>query len=172
MIYSDGLNIIFMFGGIYAAGTFGFKFQEIIIFGIAINLAAGAGSASFAWFDEKFGPKITILVCLFFLVFFGSLLVLVQNYTLFWVLGILLGVFVGPTQSASRSLMARIAPKSMISEMFGLYAMSGKATAFLGPSLFAFFTSFFNSQRAGMASAIVLLVIGFFLLIQVNEPKY
>ncbi len=82
----------------------------------------------------------------------------------------MLGVFFGPAQAASRSLMARLAPTGMEAEMFGLYALSGKATAFLGPLLLAWATTAFDSQRAGMATVLIFLVTGFVLLIPLKEP--
>ncbi|MBA57764.1 MAG: MFS transporter [Gammaproteobacteria bacterium] len=172
MCYTDGLNTLFAFGGIYAAGTFGFNFQDLIIFGITINLTAGIGAIIFAWIDDWLGPKTVITIGLTGLVVFGSALLVVESQTLFWIFGIPLGVFVGPIQSASRSLMAHIAPASMRMEFFGLYALSGKATAFLAPALLAMATSAFDSQRAGMTTVILFLILGMILLIKVPPLNY
>ena len=171
MIYTDGLNTLFAFGGIYAAGSFGFSFTEIIQFGIAINLTAGIGAAAFAWIDDWIGPKKTILIAIVALVFLSSMLLITESKTLFWVFGLGLGIFVGPTQSASRSLMAHMAPESLRTEMFGLYALSGKATAFLGPAAVAFATDMFGNQRAGMSTIIVFFVIGALLMLRVSDPS-
>ncbi|HSR55477.1 MAG TPA: MFS transporter, partial [Alphaproteobacteria bacterium] len=64
MIYTDGLNTLFAFGGVYAAGTWGMEVEEVILFGIALNLTAGAGAAGFAWVDDWIGAKRTILIAL------------------------------------------------------------------------------------------------------------
>ena len=72
MIYIDGLNTLFAFGGIYAAGTFGMSLEEVILFGIVINLTAGIGAASFAWLDDHLGPRRTILIALGGLICFGG----------------------------------------------------------------------------------------------------
>ncbi|MBT6093699.1 MAG: MFS transporter, partial [Rhodospirillaceae bacterium] len=133
MIYTDGLNTLFAFGGIYAAGTFGMNFQELILFGIAMNVTAGLGAFGFAWADDKLGAKWTITVAVAALVVLGSAVLVIESKTLFWVFGVPLGLFVGPAQAASRSMMARLAPAQMRTEFFGLYALSGKATAFMGP---------------------------------------
>ena len=169
MIYTDGLNTLFAFGGIYAAGSFGFSFEDLILFGIGINVTAGLGAASFAWIDDWIGPKLTILISITALIFLSSALLLIDNVFLFWVFGLGLGIFVGPAQSASRSMMARLAPPEMRTKMFGLFALSGKATAFLGPALLAIMTDAFASQRAGMASILVFFVIGALLLLRVND---
>jgi UMF1 family MFS transporter len=171
MIYTDGINTLFAFGGIYAAGTFGMSFSELIMFGIAINLTAGIGAAIFAWIDDKIGPKRVILIALVALTILGGILLIIQDKTMFWIFGVPLGLFVGPAQSASRSLMAHIAPAELRTEMFGLYAFSGKATAFIGPALLALATDMFQSQRAGMATILVFFIVGGVLLLPVIDAR-
>lgn len=87
----------------------------------------------------------------------------------FWAFALGLGIFLGPAQAASRTLMARLAPPDRLAEMFGLFALSGKATAFLGPALLAWITYAFDSQRAGMAVIVVLLALGLAILATVRE---
>ncbi|MCZ6497046.1 MAG: MFS transporter, partial [Alphaproteobacteria bacterium] len=76
----------------------------------------------------------------------------------------------GPAQAASRSLMARMAPPDMRAEMFGLFAFSGKATAFLGPAILGWVTVATDSQRAGMATVLAFFVVGFVILWPLKEP--
>ncbi len=160
MIYTDGLNTLFAFGGIYAAGTFGMEFADLIVFGIGMNVTAGAGAAAFAWLDDRWGPLRVIYISLIALTILGTAILVVSDITWFWVIGLSLGVFVGPAQAASRSLMARIAPPSIRTEMFGLYALSGKATAFLGPMLVGALTAAAGSQRVGMSAVLIFFVVG------------
>lgn len=171
MLYTDGLNTLFAFGGIYAAGTFGFTFTELILFGIAINVTSGVGAFAFGWLDDKIGPKRTVIIALVGLCVLSVSLLLIDSKTLFWAFGLPLGIFVGPAQSASRSYMARLAPKELTTEMFGLYAFSGKATAFLGPAVLALATDLFTSQRAGMATILGFFVIGGLLLLKVPDVR-
>ncbi|MEE2745310.1 MAG: MFS transporter [Pseudomonadota bacterium] len=171
MLYSDGLTTLFAFGGIYAAGTFGFSFSEIILFGIAINVTAGVGAISFAWIDDLLGSKLTILVSLTALILLSTTLLIVETKLYFWLFGLSLGTFVGPVQSASRSLMAHMAPVGLRTEMFGLYAFSGKATSFLGPAALAYITDLFQNQRLGMATIILFLLMGALLLLLVENPN-
>ena len=167
MIYTDGLNTLFAFGGIYAAGTFNLTFEELIIFGITMNATAGLGAVAFSWLDDRIGPKVVILISVAGLSVLGTALLLVESQSLFWIFGLPLGLFVGPAQSASRSLMAHISPMNMRTEFFGLYALSGKATAFLGPTLLAWATVTFESQRAGMTTIIVFFLVGMALMMRV-----
>jgi MFS transporter, UMF1 family len=169
LLYIDGLNTLFAFGGIYAAGTFGMEIDEIILFGIALNLTAGLGAAGFAWIDDWIGPRRTVLIALSAIIAIGIPLLLIDSKTAFWALGLCIGIFMGPAQAASRSLMARLAPPDQMTEMFGLFALSGKATAFLGPAVLATVTTIFASQRAGMATTLVFITAGAMILMTVRE---
>jgi UMF1 family MFS transporter len=171
MIYTDGLNTLFMFGGIYAVGTFRMDLAEVIRFGIALNVSAGIGAILFAWVDDRIGAKPTLIIALVALIGIGMALLFVESKDWFWGLGMALGTFLGPAQAASRSLMARLAPPAKSAEMFGLYALSGKATAFIGPALLGWVTLFFDSQRAGMATILFFLIGGLLLLLPVKEPR-
>jgi UMF1 family MFS transporter len=170
MIYTDGLNTLFAFGGIYAAGTFGMDLSQVIYFGILLNVTAGLGALAFAWIDDWIGAKRTILIALLGLLACGAAAVIVTSTLGFWIAGGLLGIFVGPTQAASRSMMARMAPPEVRTEMFGLYALTGKITAYIGPFVLGTVTWWTGSQRLGVATILVFFVIGMILLLPVKEP--
>jgi UMF1 family MFS transporter len=171
MIYGDGLNTLFIFGGIYAAGALGFTIPEVALLGIGINATAGAGAIGLAWLDDRLGSKPMILISLAALIVLGSGLLFVHDKTIFWALALALGVFVGPAQSASRTFMARLCPPAAEAEMFGLYALTGKITAFIGPALYGIATHIYQNQRAGMASVIAFLICGFLLMLTVRSPR-
>ncbi len=168
-LYRDGLATLFAVGGLYAAGSFGMDFSQILMFGIGLNVTAGIGSFAFAVMDDKRGSKVTIVIGLLALIGFGVAIVLVQDKIWFVVITLALGVFVGPVQAASRTLLARISPPEHMSEMFGLYALTGKSIAFLGPFFFAVVTDLFDSQRAGVATIIMFWAVGLLLLRGVRE---
>lgn len=170
MLYTDGLNTLFAFGGVYAAGTFGMPLADVITFGIALNVTAGIGAAVSGWLDDALGPKTVILGAVAAIAAIGLALVLTTSVTMFWALGLLLGLFLGPAQAASRTFMARIAPPGDVNVCFGLYALSGKVTAFAGPAVLALVTSATDSQRAGMATILAFLAAGGLLLATVPRP--
>ena len=170
LFYSNGLNTLFSFGGIYAAGTFDMSFEEVLYFGIALNVTAGLGAAAFAWVDDLIGSKRTILIALCGLTSLGLMLVLVQSATWFFVLGCALGLFVGPAQAAGRSMMARLAPSDFETEAFGLYALSGKVTIFIGPLVLGLATWIFQSQRVGISTILLFFLAGIFVLAPLREP--
>ena len=171
LVYNDGLITVFAFGGIYAAGTFGFTFEEVLFFGIIVNIAAGTGAWCFGYLDDRLGGKLTIQITLVGFVIAAIIAVVPQEKIWFWIAGILVGLFAGPNQSASRSLMGRFVPQNKETEFYGFYAFSGKATAFLGPLLMGVITQAFGSQRAGMATVGLFFIIGGLLLRTVDEQK-
>lgn len=171
LFYNDGLVTIFAFGAIYASGTFNFSFSEIMLFGIVLNITAGIGSLVFGPIDDKIGGKKTILISLIGLIFGTILAISAQNKNMFWIAGILVGIFSGPNQASSRSLMARIVPKKYSNEFFGFYTFSGKFTSFLGPFLLGIITKTFDSQRAGIFIVLFFFITGLFCLLTVDVNK-
>ena len=171
MLYTDGLATIFTFGGVYAAGTFNMSPTEVLQFAIALNVTAGLGALGFAWIDDALGGRNTILLSLVGLGCSAFAILVVDGATAFWIWGMILGIFVGPLQSASRSHLARVAPPHLQTQMFGLFAFSGKATAFAGPLLVGWVTSMTDSQRWGMSTILLFLVIGFVLMLKVPATE-
>ncbi len=170
LFYTDGLNTLFAFGAIYAAGVFGMSLEQILIFGIALNVTAGLGAAGFGMVEDRIGSRTTVLIALVALICLGTGLLLATSQAQFWVLALLLGIFIGPAQAASRAMMARMAPPGESAVYFGLFALSGRVTGFLGPAVLAAITAASGSQRAGMATVVVFLAVGAAILWTVHPP--
>jgi UMF1 family MFS transporter len=164
MLYTDGLTTLFAFGAIYAAGQFGMDTKSVLLLGILLNVTGGIGAFAFAFIDDRIGPKRTVLIALAALCVLSTSILLVERVAIFWVLAMGLGVFVGPAQAASRSLMARMAPEAARNAQFGLFALSGRVTGFIGPAALGAVTAITHSQRAGMAVIVLLLGGGGLLL--------
>lgn len=194
MIYQDALVALFAFGGIYAAGVFGWGTIELGVFGILLTVTGTLGAWLGGRLDDAIGGKAVvlgaigclILACVGILslgpdrVFFfvpaapatpGDGLFASLPERVYLGLGLLIGLVAGPMQAASRSLMARLAPRGRIGEFFGLFALSGKVTSFLGPTLVALATTVFASQRAGLAVLIVFFLAGGLLLAGVRGGR-
>ncbi|MBT3886571.1 MAG: MFS transporter, partial [Rhodospirillaceae bacterium] len=171
LFYNDGLVTLFAVGGIYAKTTFGMTTAEVLQFGVAINVTAGMGAAAFAWIDDWIGSKRTILISLAGLIVVAAGVLSAETTLAFLIWGSALGIFVGPVQAASRSMMAHLAPQGLETEMFGLFAFSGKATAFIGPLVFAAVTALTASQRWGMATILVFFAAGGALLFTVTDAR-
>lgn len=183
-VFRDGLAGVFTFGGIIALGTFGFTAAEVIMFGVVANLVAGLATVAFGAVDDRIGPKKVIVGCLSAMIAAGIAIFVLHDAgkTAFWVLGLLLCVFVGPVQSASRTLLARTIPRGREGEIFGLYATTGRAVSFLAPAAFstaialgAGLTGAADDDRVqqwGVLGIVAVLLVGLLLVIPVNARSH
>ncbi len=182
MIYRDALNALYTFGGIYAAGVLGWSITQIGIFGILANITGAVGAWVGGKVDQRLGPKFVVSTCILLLT--AASLIVISTTTsqvlfisippsgfvsslpdlTFYVAGGLIGAAGGSMQAASRTLLVDQVPREKVTEAFGLYALSGKATSFIGPLAIAWATGFFDSQRLGVMPIVVLFVIGLALL--------
>ncbi|MGX1102852.1 UMF1 family MFS transporter [Bradyrhizobium elkanii] len=191
MIYTDGLVSLFAFGGMYAAGTFGWDTIRIGTFGIILAVAGTFGGWIGGKLDDAFGPKRVITGSLVILLFAIVVILTVNKDSVLFiqvappvpggplfagaaerayiVLGCLIGATGAPLQAASRSLLIRLAPKDRIAQYFGLFALTGKVTSFIGPLLIGAITAATASQKAGMAVLVAFFVAGLALLAKVRE---
>jgi UMF1 family MFS transporter len=171
-LFRDGLVGVFTFGGILAQGTFGFSSGQVIIFAIAANVVAGISTFLSGRFDDRFGAKPVIVTSLVGLVVAGFAVFFLHDAgaTAFWVGGLVLCLFVGPAQSASRTFLARLTPAGREGEVFGLYATTGRAVSFLAPLLFATFVAIGGAQYWGILGIVIVLLAGLLLLIPVRSP--
>ena len=195
MFYNDGILALIGFSGIYAAGLFGWGTTELGIFGILINVFAIAGSFIGGSLDDRLGSKPTIVVSVLGLAFASIGVLSISDgevlfglpaampveggasfaspaEMVFMVFAFIMGFFFGPAQAASRTLIARMAPPKKAGEFFGLFALSGKATAFVAPLLIGIVTSATGQQRPAMIVIFVLLMIGAALMSFVREPDH
>ncbi|MCF7852816.1 MAG: MFS transporter [Simkaniaceae bacterium] len=165
LIYTDAINTLLSLGGVFAAVLFDMRFEELLLFGISMNVSAGLGAFLLAKVDDKIGSAKMIFLSLICLIVLGFTIVCMFDKWIFWMIALSLGLFIGPVQSASRSFMAHLAPKEMMSQMFGLYALSGKVTSFIAPFFVATLTRITHSERLGMSVVFVLMLIGLFMMI-------
>ena len=169
-IFRDGLAGVFTFGAILAVTVYDLAAGDVLIFGVAANIVAALGAVAAGYLDDKLGPKTVIIGSLVSMLMTMTVLLFVDGTTMFWVFGLLMCLFVGPAQSASRSFLARLVPPESDGQMFGLYATTGRAVSFLAPSLFAVFTAVFAADRAGIAGIALVLLVGLLLLLPVRTP--
>lgn len=191
MIYMDGLVSLFSFGGIYAASTFGWHTIQIGTFGLILAIAGAFGAWLGGKLDDMIGPKRVILASLIVLqVALVAILLIDRDRILFvsvappvpggplfgaaaerayLLIGVVLGLVAGPLQAASRTLLIRLAPPDRVTQHFGLFALTGKVTSFLGPLLVASTTEAVASQKAGMVVLFAFFLVGLTLLVRVRR---
>ena len=172
-VYRDGLAGVFTFGAVIAAGTFGFSTSDVIYFGIAANVVAGIATIASGRLDDRFGPKAVVITSLIGLLVAGTAVFVghAGGRTVFWVFGLTLTIFVGPAQSASRTLLSRVIPPGRESEIFGLYATTGRAASFLAQVGFSTFIIIGGAQYWGIIGIMLVLALGLALLIPVHTAR-
>lgn len=192
MLYIDGLTAIFAFGGIYGASVFGWQALELGIFGIVLTLTGVLGAVAGGVLDDRIGARNVIMAALLVLLV-GTLGILSIDKThvlfglevapkaagsapfssagerVFLVFAMVIGIVAAPVQAASRSLLARLAPPEKVTQFFGLFAFSGKVTAFFAPFLIASVTAATGSERAGMSAIMFFLIAGMVLMLKVHD---
>lgn len=171
MIYNDGLVTIFALGPIFVQEVFDFTLNEVLIWGLAVNVTAGLGAFAMGFLDDRLGGKKTLYVTLLGLVVGGVWAVTTTSSTSVYLAGLWIGIFVGPNQAASRSLLGRFVPAAKETEFYGFFAFSGKAIAFLGPFLYGEVTRLTGNPRIGMGTIIAFFIIGGALLALVDEAR-
>ena len=164
MAYNDGLITLFAFGGIYATKVFSFSQFEIILFAIGLNISAGMGAIIGGSLDDNIGPIKTIKLALIGLFLCGLVAIITPYKIIFWLVGVGLGLFVGPVQSASRTYLSLTVSDKHKGGLFGLYMVSGKLTSFIGPFLYGWLVMMSGNERYGMAVVLLLIALGFVLL--------
>jgi UMF1 family MFS transporter len=185
MFYRDALNGFYVFGGIYAAGVLGWSIVDIGIFGIVAATIGALGAWLGGFADVRFGPKPVAVMCILFLIA-GSIMGVSASREsifffvpvgaesslpdlLFYAVGAIIGAAGGALQAVSRTLVVRLADEGRMASSFGLYALIGKATAFLAPAAIALVTGLSESQRIGISPVVALFVVGLVLLLFVKD---
>ncbi|SEL63273.1 MFS transporter [Rhodococcus maanshanensis] len=170
-LFRDGLAGVFTFGAVLAVNVYGIAASDVLLFGVAANVVSGVAALAAGRFDDTLGPKTVIVASLAAMLVAGTILLVVSGPVAFWVFGLLLCVFVGPAQSASRTFLVRITPNGREGQMFGLYATTGRAVSFLAPTLFGLFAWAFASDRAGIVGLLVVLGLGLAAVLPVRAPE-
>ncbi|GBD49219.1 MFS transporter [Methylopila sp. Yamaguchi] len=194
MLYVDGLTALFAFGGIYGAGALGWGPIETGVFGVLVIVSGIFGSLVGGWLDDRVGPERVVAWSLGLLTAAAVAIASIDRARILFVvpvtppvpddalfssaperlfigLALVLGAASGPLQASSRSLLVRLAPKEKLTQAFGLFALSGKVTSFLGPFAVAGVTALTDSQRVGVSVLIAFFLGGAALLGAVRVPE-
>lgn len=181
-VFRDGLAGVFTFGAIVARSAFGFSAGDVMIFAIASNIVAGLATIGFGAIDDWIGPKKVIIVSLVCMVASGLGVFFLHDHGagIFWGLGLVLCIFVGPVQSASRSFLGRMIPEGREGEVYGLYATTGRAVSFIAPAMYGIFLGIGRSVQSdpnadytywGILGVTLVLVAGLLLTIPVKAEE-
>lgn len=194
MIFADGISALMLIGGVYVNGVLGWSIVEMVAYAIWLSIFAVVGGFFAGFMDRRLGMKHAIMMQLTVITVVLIILVSISQTSLFFGLipsvrlldgeifshshdwtymgfAALLGTFVTALLSSSRSMLVALAPKNMMGEFFGLYAIAGTVTVWVGPLLIEVFTSTFNSQRIGISTISFLTIGGLIALSFVRYKK-
>ncbi|MCX8500013.1 MAG: MFS transporter, partial [Caulobacteraceae bacterium] len=195
MIYVDAMTALLLFGGVYAAGVMHWGVLEMLIYGVALSIFAVFGGYFGGYLDGRFGPKRGVQVAILgtILCLVSQLGMRPDRILYFWaydtaahpkvwngpffntlpellylVIGFGVAIFVTGSYASSRTLLTRLIPANQTGAFFGLYALSGTATVWIGSMMVQLFTSLFKTQQAGFIPIAAMMVIGFVILLFVK----
>ena len=169
MLYADGLNAIIIMGGIFAVGVFSLEIKDLLVLSVLMNITAFIGAIVGGYANDRFSSKSVIIFSLIGLIISSSIILFLKSKVIFLFFASINGFFIGPVQSASRVFMTKSIDENNQASGFGLFALSGKLTSFIGPLLVSTITYISNSQKIGFSSAIALLFIGLLVLLKVKK---
>jgi len=176
--YEEGIQTAIIFMAVYAVKVMGFPNNVLIPFFIVTTTAAIFGSFFFGFVTDRLGPKHTLLIVIVGWIICLWSLIAANDKLLFWILGSLIGVFLGSTWTSARPLLVSLVPEEKLAEFFGLYALSGKTAAIIGPwvwGLVVFALHPYGDQikyRAAVFALSLMMFIGFVLLFKVPGKRF
>jgi UMF1 family MFS transporter len=170
-VFRDGLAGVFTFGAVLGVTVYGISPADVLLFGISANVVAATGAVLGGLLDDRVGSKTVILSSLAAMIAVGATMMALSGPVAFWVCGLLLCLFIGPTQSSARTLLLRMTASGKEGVAFGLYTMTGRAVAPLAPLMFSTFVAVIGADRAGIGGLLVVLAAGFIAMLAVRVPR-
>lgn len=170
-VFRDGMTGIFAFGAVLGVRVYGVSEADVLLFGVSASTVAAVGAVLGGLLDDRFGAKPVIVVSLSAMIAVGLALLSLDGVLAFWVCGLLLCLFIGPTLSAARTMMMRMSAHGKEGVAFGLYTTTGRAVSYLAPMLFSAFIAIFGTDRAGMGGLLVVLAAGLVAMLAVRIPR-
>ena len=171
-VFRDGLTGVFSFGAVVGVTVYAVSPADVLLFGVCACLIAALGAVVGGLLDDRVGSKPVIVGSLTSMVVVGAVLCNLAGAVAFWICGLLLCLFIGPTQSSARTMMLRMSTEGKEGVAFGLYTTTGRAVSFLAPLLFFTYIDVFGSERAGLAGIITVLVMGLVAVLGVRVPAH
>lgn len=169
-VFRDGLTGVFAFGAVLGVKVYGVSSADVLLFGVSASIIAAIGAIIGGYLDDKIGAKPVIVGSLASMIVVGLILMTLSGVLAFWICGLLLCLFIGPTLSAARTLMLRMSAEGKEGVAFGLYTTTGRAVSYLAPVLFSTFIAIFGTDRAGIGGLVVVLLAGMLAMLVVKTP--
>jgi UMF1 family MFS transporter len=169
-VFRDGLTGVFAFGAVLGVKVYGVSPADVLLFGVSASVIAAIGAVIGGRLDDRFGAKPVIVAALAAMIVVALVLMTLSGELAFWICGLLLCLFLGPTLSSARTLMLRMSADGKEGIAFGLYTTTGRAVSYLAPVMFSTSIAVFGTDRAGMGGLIVVLAAGLLGMLAVKTP--
>jgi MFS transporter, UMF1 family len=169
-LFRDGLSALFAFGAVLGVNVYGISQANVLIFGVAASVVAAVGAVVGGFVDHRIGSKPVIVGSLVVIVAMALTMMVLSGPVAFWACGLMLCLFIGPSQSSARALLLQMADNGREGVAFGLYTMTGRAVAFVAPWLFSVFVDVFGAVRAGLGGISLVLIAGLLAMLGVRVP--
>jgi UMF1 family MFS transporter len=170
-VFRDGLTGVFAFGAVLGVSVYGVSSADVLLFGMSASVIAAIGAVVGGLLDDRFGGKPVIISSLAGMIVVATALMALSGALAFWICGLLLCMFIGPTLSTARTVMLRMSSEGKEGVAFGLYTTTGRAVSYLAPFLFSTFIAVFGTDRAGTGGLIAVLAAGLVLMLFVKVPR-
>jgi len=187
LVYNDGILMVLDFGAILGAVLFGMEQQELIIFMIIVQVTSVVGAYLFGLLANDFGGKRSLVASLLLMLVPIVWLYFTRSRLVFYICGGLAGFALTGVQSVSRTLVGMFAPKGQSAEFYGFFAVAGRTSSFIGPTIFGLLAAWATNQyaaqgqstllaeqnghRVALFSILAFLLVGLVLLLLVNEKR-
>jgi UMF1 family MFS transporter len=187
LIYNDGILMALDFAAIIGAVLYGMNQTQLIIFMIIVQATSAIGAYVFGIWGEKAGFKQALIYSILLMIAAVTWMIFNTTLTGYFLIGALAGFALTGVQSLSRTITGLFAPENKATEFFGFFAVAGRSSSFIGPTIYgiiAFRTALYfegqgldmllaeqYGQRAGLFSITIFLTVGLLLLVSVNEKR-
>jgi len=171
MLYNEGIQTVIVMATIYGQQELGFSMPVLMITLLVVQIVATIGALAFSKLGERIGTKQAILVSLFIWCFIVIYAYFMTSPNEYMVLGLLVGIVLGGSQSLSRSYYGAMIPVQASAEFFGFYSVFTKFSSIWGPLIFGIIQHTTGSARLSIISLITFFIAGIILLFFVNEEK-
>jgi len=171
-IFRDGLTGVFTFGAVLGVAVYGVSPADVLLFGVCACVVAAVGAVLGGLLDDRVGSKPVIVGSLTAMIVVALVLTGLDGQASFWICGLLLCLFIGPTQSSARTQMLRMTTEGKEGVAFGLYTTTGRAASPFAPWMFATFIGVFGTDRAGMGGLVTVLAVGLIAMLAVRTPRH
>jgi UMF1 family MFS transporter len=187
LIFNDGIVMALDFAAIIGAVLYGMNQTQLIILMIIVQVASAAGAYLSGWYSERTGLMRTLFASLILMIVAVIWMFFNKTLTGFFIIASLAGLALTGVQAVTRTMAGVFAPKGQSAEFYSFFAIAGKTSSFIGPTVYGLIATGFAlrleaqgmetllaeqaGQRAGIVSIIVFLVIGLFVLFGVSEKR-